>query len=152
VSELTDEDHYMVKVLLALRGLADTQRDALDAFDNLIENADPGFDPDPVTEFDERTIAMEHLAAIRMHVDGLVRLLAATKGRHALGELVARFEAAEAEREQLERNEPLLCVRCGVVLATPQAGGSFSMDSMGAYCPDEVACGYRSGRRMAPGS
>lgn len=150
--ELSPEQEALAGTLVALRDLHDSYETVLTRFDALIEQADPGFDPDPVAEFDERSIAMEHLGSIRRAIDELARLLAATKGRHVLGVLVSEFESAEAERQRVARDEPVLCVRCGVVLATPQAGGSFSLDSRGAYCPDEVACGYRAGRRPVPRS
>lgn len=147
--ELTGADEYMAKALLSLRTLADAQRGALDAFDSLIENADPGFDPDAVAEFDERSIVMEHLAVIRRHVEDLVRMLAAQKGKHALAELIERFEAVAAERERMEANEPIVCVRCGIALGTPREGGVYMLGNEGAYCADEVSCGHRAGRRIS---
>lgn len=146
--ELTEADEYMAKTLLSLRTLADAQCGALDAFDSLIENADPGFDPDPVAEFDERTIVMEHLGSIRRHIEDLVRMLAAQKGKHALGELIGRFEAAEAERKELEASEPIVCVRCGHFLGTPREGGAYTLDTDGPSCPDNLACDARRRRTI----
>jgi hypothetical protein len=148
VPDLSDEDEYMAKTLLALRGLADAPRDALDAFDNLIENADPGFDPDPVAEFDERTIVMEHLAAIRMHVEALVRMLAAQKGKYALAMLVEQFERVRAEEGELERNEPIVCSRCGVKLGTPREGGTYMLDGGKPRCVDDESCDARRRRTV----
>lgn len=147
MSELSEADAYLATTLLALRELADAQRRALDTFDSLIENADPGFDPDAVAEFDERSIVMEHLAAIRRHIEDLVRMLAAQKGKHALGELIERLEATQAEAERVERDEPFTCVRCGILLGRPSSGGVYSLGEDGPRCVDEVACGTRAGRR-----
>jgi hypothetical protein len=147
VRELSDGDEYMAKALLALRGLATAQTAALGAFDALIENADPGFDPDPVAEFDERTIVMDHLGAIRGHVESLVRMLAAQKGKYALAELVGQFEAVAAERGHVGANEPFVCERCGITLGRPQQGGTYVLGGEGPHCVDEVACGTRAGRR-----
>lgn len=146
MSELSDDDHYMAKTLLALRGLSDAQRQALDAFDDLIENADPGFDPDPVAEFDERSIAMEHLAVIRRHIEDLVRMLAAQKGKYALADLIERFEAATAEGELAD--EPIVCSRCGVKLATPQEGGVYVLDGGKPRCVDDESCDARRRRTV----
>jgi hypothetical protein len=148
VPELSDDDEYLAKTLLALRGLSAAQRDALDAFDSLIENADPGFDPDPVAEFDERTIAMEHLAAIRCHVDALVRLLAAQKGKHVLADLIERFEAANAEDERVKRDEPIVCSRCGLKLGSARSGGVYVLDGGKPRCVDDESCDARRRRTV----
>jgi hypothetical protein len=148
VPELTEADEYLAKALLSLRTLADAQRGALGAFDALIENADPGFDPDAVAEFDERTIVMEHLGSIRRHIEDLVRMLAAQKGKHALGELVGRFDAVTAEREHVKASEPIACVRCGHFLGTPREGGAYTLDTDGPSCPDNLACDARRRRTV----
>lgn len=138
----------MAKALLALRGLADAQREALDAFDSLIENADPGFDPDAVAEFDERSIVMEHLGSIRRHVEVLVRMLAAQKGKHALGELIERFEATRTEDARLAADEPFACVRCGIILGRPSSGGVYTLGEGRPRCVDEVSCDARRRRTV----
>lgn len=148
MSELSDDDHYMAKALLALRELSAAQVRALDAFDSLIENADPGFDPDPVAELDERSIVMDHLGTIRRHIEALVRMLAAQKGKHALAELIERFEAGRAEADELERNEPIVCSRCGVKLATPREGGTYMLDGGKPRCVDDAGCDARRRRTV----
>lgn len=139
-------DEALHDALVALRELRSAYGVTLAAFDYLIEQADPGFEPDAVADFDERSIAMEYLGDIRRGIEDLLRLLAATKGRHALGELVQRSEAVIAERERLAANEPMKCVRCGAALSTPREGGQYTLDSDGPRCPDEVACDARRRR------
>ena len=92
--ELSVDETSLAEALVALRDLREAYDIALWRIDDLFERADPGLIPDVVADFDERSIAMECLGTIRRGIDDLVRLLAATKGRHALGELVERFEAA----------------------------------------------------------
>jgi hypothetical protein len=83
-----DSDKALHDTLVALRDLRSAYEVALSAFDHLIEHADPGFEPDAVADFDERSICMEHLGSIRRGMDDLLRMLAAVKGRTALARLV----------------------------------------------------------------
>lgn len=88
MSDLDPYDEALRDTLVALRELRSTYEVTLAAFDHLIEQADPGFEPDAVGDFDERSICMEHLGSIRRGMDDLLRMLAAVKGRTALARLV----------------------------------------------------------------